>query len=749
MSGSGVTNADGGLVIGGTDASSYYSMFLDQRTFNNAGAARFQRSASGGGYYSILYLSSGATSTTRRPPASTSLTTTSTSGAMAALPPAAPSPMRAPSPSPPARHQLHRQWRRPEPEHGLGCVSLRHPPAQRRRHVRRDRRGDGGRLVGDDHAADKSLWRHAHGGATWIVDANSSMSLDANITTDAATIILDGTGANFTSLAPCPRSPPAGAWKSSTAGRSRPPPTSTTPGPSTWPPARFNISGNYTQESTGAYDVAVGGLAAGSQFGQLNVTRQASLDGALSVSLINGYTPPQGDSYPILTFGTGAGTSPPSSASISAAGGASCPPSTPDSTALDLVVIAEQAGTPTTVQSSENPSNYGESVTFTATVTPTVRTSLSRQEPVTFFDGATQIGSETLVNRLGHLHDVHSRGGIAVDRRAVLAATPISAAVIRPPSRTWSTRTPARRSPRLRNPSVWGQSVHVHRDRRVLRAGGRDADRPGHVLRRHDAIDTETLNGDGFVHHLDSARRRSLDHGELRRGHGFLASTSHGVHPDRQPGRHDDGRRFVDQSQCLRPVGDVHGHGDRIAPGERDTGGDGHASTTAPPPSIARPSAAASASYNTSSLAVGGHSITLEYAPPPTSPAVPRRPLPRPSTRTAARRPLSSSVNPSTLGQSVTFTATVSAASPGSGTADRQVTFYDGTTAIDTETLSAGSATFTTSSLALGDHAISVEYGGDTDFTGSTSATITEVVKQGSTTTAVTSSVNPRTTASP
>ena len=36
-------------------------------------------------------------------------------------------------------------------------------------------------------------------------------------------------------------------------------------------------------------------------------------------------------------------------------------------TELDLVVVAEAAGTQTTVQSSENPSNYGDLVTFTAT----------------------------------------------------------------------------------------------------------------------------------------------------------------------------------------------------------------------------------------------------------------------------------------------------------------------------------------------------------------------------------------------
>ena len=60
MSGPGTTNANGGLILGGTAVTTYYRMFLDGRTFNNAGAARFQRSSTGDGYDSLLYLSSDA-----------------------------------------------------------------------------------------------------------------------------------------------------------------------------------------------------------------------------------------------------------------------------------------------------------------------------------------------------------------------------------------------------------------------------------------------------------------------------------------------------------------------------------------------------------------------------------------------------------------------------------------------------------------------------------------------------------------
>ena len=82
-----------------------------------------------------------------------------------------------------------------------------------------------------------------------------------------------------------------------------------------------------------------------------------------------------------------------------------------------------------------------------------------------------------------------------------------------------------------------------------------------------------------------------------------------------------------------------------------------------------------------------------------------------------------SSANPSVFGQSVTFTATVTANAPGSGTPTGTVTFMDGSTTLGTGTLNgSGVATFSTSGLSVGSHSITAVYGGDTDFTTSTSS---------------------------
>ncbi|MFY9226455.1 MAG: FG-GAP-like repeat-containing protein [Blastocatellia bacterium] len=89
---------------------------------------------------------------------------------------------------------------------------------------------------------------------------------------------------------------------------------------------------------------------------------------------------------------------------------------------------------------------------------------------------------------------------------------------------------------------------------------------------------------------------------------------------------------------------------------------------------------------------------------------------------------LSSSLNPSTLGQNVTFTATVTVNSPGVGTPSGLVNFFDGSTMIGSGTLSAGVATFSTSTLSLGTHPITAQYLGDINFTDSTSATLNQMV---------------------
>jgi len=103
---------------------------------------------------------------------------------------------------------------------------------------------------------------------------------------------------------------------------------------------------------------------------------------------------------------------------------------------------------------------------------------------------------------------------------------------------------------------------------------------------------------------------------------------------------------------------------------------------------------------------------------------------------------LSSSVNPSSFEQAVTFTAKVTGSF--GGVPNGTVQFKDGASAIGSAALNgSGVAALPTTSLSLGHHTITAVYVGNTSFVGSTSAALTQTVNKAATHTTVTSSANP------
>lgn len=105
---------------------------------------------------------------------------------------------------------------------------------------------------------------------------------------------------------------------------------------------------------------------------------------------------------------------------------------------------------------------------------------------------------------------------------------------------------------------------------------------------------------------------------------------------------------------------------------------------------------------------------------------------------------LTSSVSPSLVGQSVTYTATVSAPS---GTATGSVVFRDGGTAITctggSQTLTSGVATCVTTFGSSGTRSITAAYAGSAPFGASTSSALSQVVNQAPTSTSLVSSATP------
>ena len=101
---------------------------------------------------------------------------------------------------------------------------------------------------------------------------------------------------------------------------------------------------------------------------------------------------------------------------------------------------------------------------------------------------------------------------------------------------------------------------------------------------------------------------------------------------------------------------------------------------------------------------------------------------------------LSSSLNPSTYGQMVTFTATVSSEGP---TPTGSVTFKNGSQTLGSVSLSGGVAQVATAILDVGTSTITASYSGDTRSAKSESSSLKQIVNQATSTTTLVSSVNP------
>ena len=156
------------------------------------------------------------------------------------------------------------------------------------------------------------------------------------------------------------------------------------------------------------------------------------------------------------------------------------------------------------------------------------------------------------------------------------------------------------------------------------------------------------------------------------------------------------------------------------------------------------------ATYDTSSLSVGGHYIEAVYGGSGTNltgstSSVMTQTVTSGSISTSSA--LASSLNPSSYGTSVSFTDKVSA---GSGTPGGTVSFYSCNTntcstkaSLGTQTLASGKAMYSTSSLPMGTTDVEAIYGASVNYVGSTSNMVPQVVKALGTTSVLASSLNP------
>ena len=136
------------------------------------------------------------------------------------------------------------------------------------------------------------------------------------------------------------------------------------------------------------------------------------------------------------------------------------------------------------------------------------------------------------------------------------------------------------------------------------------------------------------------------------------------------------------------------------------------------------------AAISTSSLNVGSHALTAYYdnTKDPTHFSSTSAPPVNQVVLEGTSTVLTSSANPSGIGQNVTFTASIAPAAGGGVVPDGTVTFSDGATPLATVSLGSSVATFSTANLANGPHSITASYNGD--LTIDVSKSISAVLRQ-------------------
>ncbi len=406
------------------------------------------------------------------------------------------------------------------------------------------------------------------------------------------------------------------------------------------------------------------------------------------------------------------------------------------STSVALSQVVNGAVTTTSVAFSANPSAFGQSVTLSATI----QTAFGGNPTgtVTFLDGSTSLGTVTVSSNAAQL----SLSSLPVGSHSITAkysgdnnfTANTSTAVTQTVNQATTTTTVASNL----NPSAFGQSVTFS------------------VSVQPSAVGTPT----GTVTLMDGTT--SLANGTLSGGgsaqiaFGGLSAGSHSI----TAVYGGDTNFIASTSTVLVETVNAAATTTTISSSANPSAFDQTVSFTAvvqPPTGTTTTGSvtfmdgstslgsvalsANSARLTVSALTVGTHAITAVYAGNANLSASTSAALSQVVNGASTTTAVTSSANPSTFGQSVTLSATIQTAFGGSATGT--VTFLDGTTSLGTGAVSSNSAQLSLSGLSAGLHSITAKYNGDANFSGSTSAALTQTVNQASTATSIASGLNP------
>jgi large repetitive protein len=393
----------------------------------------------------------------------------------------------------------------------------------------------------------------------------------------------------------------------------------------------------------------------------------------------------------------------------------------------------------TTLNSSGSPSIYGQSIKFTATVIASPPGNGTPTGTVTFYDGPIQLGSAKLDNKTGP--DIASIS----TNKLTFGIYEMTATYSSDSGNFYSSST---------SPPGLQQIVNPAPVKTVVTASPSQADY-GQQVMLTATVSSTAGTPTGYVAFLVNGipyANATLTHGKamletkkpLPVGMDNIQAEN-GGNPNYGIGLSESVKEVVNLAATTTKVSvgsgtSVYGQAVTFTATVKATSPDGGTPTesvtfTVTPPTgapvvtTAALNAKGQATLPFGSPAVGKYTITASYGGSVDYKA---------STATAVTQvkqdgsttSVTSSDNPSIVGVAVKFTATVNAASPGSGTPTGAVSFYYGNTLLDTDPipLTNGTATLTTSSLPVGTDKIKVVYSGDTNFKESKSDVLDQTV---------------------
>jgi hypothetical protein len=387
------------------------------------------------------------------------------------------------------------------------------------------------------------------------------------------------------------------------------------------------------------------------------------------------------------------------------------------STSSPLQVTITKANTTTTLSVSPTTSTFGQTVTLSASVTPALATG-----NVQFFNGSTLLGSAVIANNLAQITTtalpVGNNSLTAVYGGDGNALTSTSAAVSQTVNKVTSTTTlsvsPA--------PSTSGQSVTL-------------------------AATVTPVSATGTVQFFSGST--SLGSATLTSGQAQLATTALPVGTDSLTATYSgDANTAVSTSAAVAqtvnkaasttilsasPAASTWGQSVTLTATVTPAGATGTVQFFSGSTNLGSATlTAGQAQLATTALPVGTDSLTAVYSGDANTAGSTTAAVPQTVNQASTTTSLTSSLNPSAFGASVTLTAAVAPS-----TATGSVQFFSGSTLLGSAILSGGQAQFTTTALPVGSNSLTAAYNGDPNNAPSTSAVLQQTVNRAVSTTSI------------